>query len=156
MKTEQTSPQWCNIVLLIEDDSEDIELFRLAVTQSGSPCKVIAINFAREAIRYLGGILGYGDKTQFPKPTLIVLDLSLPGMDGLEFLLWAQAEPTGTIPPIVVLSSSKLELNRILTKRFGAKAYFVKSANLQENIATVKELLSFGVSSSSSTEAVNN
>lgn len=62
----------------------------------------------------------------------------------------------GTIPPIVVLSSSQLELNRILTKKFGAKAYFVKSPNLQENIATVKELLSFGISPSSSAEAVKN
>ena len=155
MKTEQPSPQWRNIVLLIEDNAEDIELFRLAVTQSGFACKVIAINFAREAIRYLGGILGYGDKTKFPKPTLIVLDLSLPGMDGLEFLLWAKGEPTGTIPPIVVLSSSQLELNRVLTQKFGAKAYFVKSGNLQENIATVKELLSFGIPSNSA-EAVKN
>jgi len=156
LKTEQTSPQWCNIVLLIEDNFEDIELFRLAVAQSGCACKVIAINFVREAIKYLGGILEYADKTRFPKPTLIVLDLSLPGMDGLEFLLWAKGELMGTIPPIVVLSSSQLELNRILTKKFGAKAYFVKSANLQENIATVKELLLFGIPSSSSAQAVKN
>ena len=109
------------------------------MAQTGSACQVIAINFAIEAIRYLGGLQGYGDKTQFPKPTLIVLDLYLPGMEGLEFFLWAKGEPTEQFRRFVVLSSSQLEINRFLAKRFGAKAYFVKSVDLQANIATVKE-----------------
>jgi CheY-like chemotaxis protein len=148
----KTSPLMNGVILQIEDDLEDVELFRLAVAQSGSPCKVIAVNFARDAIKYLGGFGEYADKTQFPKPTLIVLDLSLPGMSGFDFLSWAKGEPPGTIPPIVVLSYSKIELNRTLTARLGAKAYFVKSPNLQESSAMAKELLLFNTSLSSSAE----
>jgi len=132
-----------HVILQIEDDAEDIELFRLAVAQSGSPCKVVAVNFARDAIKYLGNFGEFSNKSEFPRPILIVLDLSLPGMSGFDFLAWARCEPPETIPPIVVLSSSKAELNRSLAEKLGAKAYFVKSPNLQETNDMAKELLLF-------------
>jgi CheY-like chemotaxis protein len=71
------------------------------------------------------------------------LDLSLPGMSGLEFLTWAKGEPPEKVPPIVVLSYSQLELNRHLTEKLGAKAYFVKSPDLQESITITKNLMLF-------------
>ena len=144
------------VILLIEDNSEDIELFRLAVAQSGSPCDVIAVQFAKDAIKYLGGVGEYADQNQFPKPTLIVLDLSLPGMSGLEFLTWAKGEPPETIPPIVVLSYSQLELNRHLTEKLGAKGYFVKSPDLQESVAITKSLRLFEAPPSYSAEPNQN
>jgi len=130
-------------ILLIEDDSEDVELFRLALTQTGSSCKVVSVQFARDAIKYLARIGEYADEQKYPKLTLIVLDLSLPGMSGFDFLAWARGEPPGTIPPIVVLSYSKIELNHHLTERLGAKGYFVKSPNLHESVAMAKDLLLF-------------
>jgi CheY-like chemotaxis protein len=131
------------VILQIEDDLDDIELFRLALAQSGSPCKLITVQFAKDAINYLSRIGEYKDEQKFPKPTLIVLDLSLPGMSGLDFLTWAKCEPPESIPPIVVLSSSQLELNRHLSGRLGAKGYFVKSPSLQETVALTKNLLVF-------------
>jgi CheY-like chemotaxis protein len=133
------------VILLIEDDLQDVELFRLALDQIASPCKVVSVQFAREAIKYLGRFGQYADEQNFPKPTLIVLDLSLPGMSGFEFLAWARGEPPETIPPIVVLSYSKIQLNRHLTERLGAKGYFVKSPNFDESVAVAKDLLLFNV-----------
>jgi CheY-like chemotaxis protein len=138
------------VILQIEDDLQDIELFRLAVAQSGSHCKVVSVAYARDAIKYLGGFGEYADRTQFPKPTLIVLDLSLPGMTGFEFLAWAKGEPPESIPPIVVLSYSKLELNRHLSERLGAKAFFVKSPKPDEAAEITKKLLLFNTPPSSS------
>src|SRR5207244_2179884 len=89
------------VILLIEDDAEDIELFRLALAQTGSPYRVIAVQFAKDAINYLLRLGVYKDEKLYPKPSLIVLDLSLPGMSGLEFLTWAKCEPPESIPPIV-------------------------------------------------------
>jgi CheY-like chemotaxis protein len=143
------------VILLIEDDAEDVELFRLAVAQSGAPCKVVSVEFAREAIKYLCRIGEYRDENLFPRPTLVVLDLSLPGMTGLEFLMWAKGEPPETIPPIVVLSYSQLELNRHLTERLGAKAYFVKSPKPDEAVAITKNLLLFNAPSSGVPPAPN-
>lgn len=130
-----------NVILLIEDDLHDVELFRLALAQSGSHCHVAAVQFARDAIKYLMRFGEYADEKQFPKPALIVLDLSLPGMTGMEFLSWALAEPPENIPPIVVLSYSALEFDRQLAQKFGAKAYFVKSPDLKETAAMIKRML---------------
>jgi two-component system response regulator len=85
----------------------------------------------------------YADTVKFPRPTLIVLDLSLPGMTGLEFLAWANGEPPENIPPIAVLSSSQLELNRQLSEKLGAKAYFVKSPKPGEAAEITRGLMLF-------------
>ena len=141
MSREDKSPAPQPIILLVEDDEEDIELFRLSLAQAGSPCKLIAVQFAKDAIRYLCRFGEYTDEERYPKPSLVVLDLSLPGMSGLDFLMWAKGEPPEKIPPIVVLSYSALELHRHLAAKLGAKAYFVKSPNLEESIALTRNLL---------------
>jgi CheY-like chemotaxis protein len=128
------------VILLIEDDLEDVELFRLALAHSGCPYKLISFQFARDAIKYLGRVGEYRDEKQYPKPSLIVLDLSLPGMHGFDFLQWASGEPPETIPPIVVLSYSTLETDRQTAEKLGAKAYFAKSTNLEETVAIIKSL----------------
>lgn len=74
------------VVLAIEDDLQDIEILRLAIAQSDLPWKLIAVQFARDAIWYLGKVREHGDETLFPKPSLILLDLTLPGMSGIDFL----------------------------------------------------------------------
>jgi chemotaxis family two-component system sensor histidine kinase/response regulator PixL len=69
------------------------------------------------------------------------LDLTLPGMSGVEFLTWARLEPN--IPPIVVLTYSKLEANRALAEKLGAKGYFTKSPDLKDTAAMIETLLTF-------------
>lgn len=83
----------------------------------------------------------YANEKQYPKPALVVLDLFLPGMSGMEFLIWAQGERAQNIPPIVILSYSSTELDRHLAEKFGAKAYFVKSPEPEETVATIKKAL---------------
>ncbi|HWD91324.1 MAG TPA: response regulator [Verrucomicrobiae bacterium] len=140
---EHASAPMSEVLLQIEDDLQDVELFRIAVAKSGLSYKVISVQYARDAIKYLGRFGEYADMEKYPKPKLIVLDLSLPGMTGLEFLAWAKGEPPENIPPIVVLSYSKLELNRHLSERLGAKAFFVKSPNPEESAEMTKNLLQF-------------
>ena len=152
MITEQLPRPINSVILQIEDNLEDVELFRLAVAQSGSPCKVVSVQYARDAIKYLARIGDYADPVKFPKPTLIVLDLSLPGMTGLEFLAWAKGEPPENVPPIAVLSSSQLELNRHLSEKLGAKAYFIKSPEPVEAAEITRCLLLFNAPPSSSAE----
>lgn len=127
------------VILAIEDDLEDVELLRVALAQKHVSWRVVAVQFAKDAIMYLGRMGEYADERRFPRPTLIVLDLSLPGMSGMEFLTWARHEPN--IPPIVVLTYSKLEENRKLAKKLGAKGYFVKSVDLRDTAAMIETLL---------------
>lgn len=152
LSDENALPLINGIILQIEDDLEDVELFRIALAQNGSGCQLISVQFAKDAINYLCRIGQYIDAQRYPRPTLIVLDLSLPGMSGLEFLTWAKCEPPDNVPPIVVFSSSQLELNRDLTQKLGAKGYFVKSPDLKETVAMTKDLLFFSVSPPNASE----
>lgn len=112
------------VILQIEDNLDDIDLFRLALAQSGSPCKVISVHDARDAIKYLARIGEYADKEKYPKPTLIVLDLSLPGMTGLEFLAWAKGEPPENIPSIVVALNFATRTQPAFVGKIGRKSLF--------------------------------
>jgi DNA-binding response OmpR family regulator len=131
------------VILAVEDDPQDVELLRLALDKSGSSWQLISVPFARDAIKYLGRSGEYADENRFPRPNLIVLDLSLPGMSGMEFLAWARQEPN--IPPIVILTYSRLKENRHLAEKFGAKGYFVKSPDLKETAAMIEALLALSV-----------
>ena len=153
---EDTAPTSQIVVLLVEDDAEDIQLFQMALAQVGSPCRVVAVQFAKDAIKYLARFGEYADEKRFPKPALIVLDLSLPGMSGVEFLTWARCEPPETIPPIAVLSYSALELDKQLTQKLGAKAYYVKSPNLHETMAMARNLLLLNPPATATTEPHQN
>lgn len=127
------------VILAIEDDLQDVELLRLALAQRNCPWKVVPVQFARDAIKYLARIGQFGDEERFPRPNVIVLDLALPGMSGIEFLTWARHEPN--VPPILVLTYSKLEENRLIAERLGAKGYFIKSPEFKETAAMIETLL---------------
>lgn len=127
------------VILAIEDDLGDVEVLRLALAFRQVAWKVISVSFAKEAILYLGRMGQYADETQYPWPTVILLDLNLPGMSGMEFLTWARKEPN--IPPIVILSYSSLEENRIVSQKLGAKGYFVKSPDLKDTAAMIETLI---------------
>lgn len=126
------------VILAIEDESDDVELLRLALAEGNFPCKLLSVPFARDAIRYLGRVGEYADESRFPRPALIVLDLSLPGMSGMDFLTWARAEPN--VPPIVILTYSHLKENRELAAKLGAKAYFIKSFDLKDTTVMLDTL----------------
>lgn len=132
------------VILAVEDEPEDVEILRLALAQRGVPWKVVSVQFAKDAIRYLGRVGEYADENRFPYPSIIVLDLALPGMSGMDFLTWARGEKA--MPPIVILSYSALEENRSLSLKLGAKGYFLKSPDLKETAAMIETLLSLNAS----------
>jgi len=71
--------------------------------------------------------------------SLVLTDLKMPGMSGMEFLTWAKQETN--LPPIVILSYSASQESRDLTEKLGAKGYFVKSPDLKDTAAMIEALL---------------
>lgn len=128
-------------ILLVEDDAHDIEAMKIALRRAESPHQLIVVTDGREAIRYLSGLGDYGDRKRFPKPCLVLLDLSLPQVSGFEVLAWSQTQPSDRIPSIIVLSYSRLEHDRRLALQLGAKGYYVKSTDLDGTVALIKSLL---------------
>ena len=92
---------------------------------------VQSVRSGEEAVAYLSGEGKYANRTEYPLPVLVLLDLKMPGMDGFEFLTWIrQQEGIRGLPVVVLTSSSELaDVNRAY--KLGANSFFVKEHDFQ-------------------------
>src|SRR4051794_22047418 len=93
-------------ILQVEDDKNDVLFLRYAFTAAGITHPVKVANDGREAIAYLSGAGKFADRALYPLPCLVLLDLKMPGMTGLEVLEWIRAQPELQILPVIIFSSS--------------------------------------------------
>jgi CheY-like chemotaxis protein len=130
-------------VLLAEDNPNDVELVRRAFRETSALNPVHAVGDGDEAIQYLAGEGKYADRAAYPFPALFLLDLQMPGKDGLEVLRWLHEHPD--IPsklPVVVLSSAELPTETQMAYAMDIQACIVKPLNysaLLEKIRILKE-----------------
>ena len=101
MKTQMT-------VLVAEDDANDVFLLRRAFECAELHLNLAHVPNGREAVDYLAGVRPYSDRLRYPVPELLVTDLNMPLMGGLELLSWLRAQLQLNWLPAVVLSSSRL------------------------------------------------
>src|ERR1044071_4976726 len=133
MKKERT-------LLLVEDDPQDIEIIELAIKKAKSNFKLMSVRNGEEAIQYLSRKEKFKDRNKFPEPAVVLLDLSLPIVSGIEVLQWMQRQSHEKMPPVVVLSYAKLESDVNLTNRLGAKSYIQKSSAFEHTAALIEAL----------------
>jgi CheY-like chemotaxis protein len=96
-------------ILLVEDEKSDRAIFAHAVRSSSIPASLQMVVNGQDAIDYLEGKGSYADRSNYPMPDLIVLDLRMPIVDGFEFLEWRSTSPFSTIPVIVFEGSGRPE-----------------------------------------------
>ncbi len=113
-------------ILIIEDEEHDVEFLTRAFKRTGITNPVQIVKNGEEAIAYLTGAGRYADRVQFPYPRVIVSDLKMPQMGGLELLRWLRANPDYRIVPLIVLTSSTSQADVDASFACGASAYFVK------------------------------
>jgi len=129
-------------ILLAEDDPRDIELTLAALSQHHLVNKVDVVNDGEQALDYLyrRGVW----QTRPPgNPVVILLDLKMPKVDGLQVLRQVKSDPALQIIPVVVLTSSREESDITATYNLGTNAYVVKPINFQEFVDAVSELGAF-------------
>jgi CheY-like chemotaxis protein len=128
------------LILLVEDQEDDILLARRALKQAGITNPLQIVRSGEEAVAYLLGEGKYANRAEYPLPTLILLDLRMPGMDGYEVLSWIRQQDGLRGMPVIVLTSSNLlsDVNRAY--QLGANSFFVKDVDF-ENSAELFRLL---------------
>ena len=124
-------------ILLVEDNADHVELIVKALKENNVLSEVHVVVSGEEAIDLLYQRGAYVDT---PQPGLILLDIKLPGMDGIEFLRRIKADPKFKRIPIVVLSTSESEKDIVGCYGCGANSYIVKPVDFRQFAKVVKEV----------------
>ncbi len=127
-------------VLLADDDSNDIFFLRRAFQKAGLSNAVMDVPDGEKAIEYLGGQNNYSDRTRYPIPALLILDLKMPKINGFEVLEWIGTRAELRNLKVVVLSSSGLQADMQRARALGAHDYRVKPADLDDMVNMVKDV----------------
>ena len=137
-------------VLVAEDDPGDAFLLERAFAQVAAPLSLHFVRDGQEAINYLAGEGRYADRLKYPAPKLLVLDLKLPRLNGLEVIAWVRQRPGLGHLPIIVLTGSDEPgaLNR--AHELGANCCLLKPLTTDELPNLVKTLQTMVVSQVSS------
>jgi CheY-like chemotaxis protein len=140
-----------NKILVVEDDENDVFFLQNALKGAGIKSSVHVARDGRHALDYLAGAGGFADREQFPLPVLILLDLKLPQVMGLDVLRWIRARPELRMP-VIILSASKNEADIEAAYRLGANAYLVKPNAVSNLLAMARAIKDFWLTHNTSPE----
>lgn len=123
-------------VLLVEDNEDDVYALRWALRKAGVAPTLQVAEDGRQAVDYLAGNGPYADRDRYPIPALVLLDLKLPYLTGMEVLAWIRQQPEWEGLPVVILSGSDEARDHEKAASLGARDYLVKPPT-PEQIARV-------------------
>jgi CheY-like chemotaxis protein len=126
-------------ILLAEDNPKDIELTLEALAEHNLANQVAVVKDGVEAMEYLRCEGKYKMRKQ-ENPAVLLLDIKMPRMDGLEVLRTIRSDPTLKMLPVVMLTSSREEPDLKRSYELGANAYVVKPVDFQDFIEAVKQV----------------
>jgi len=129
-------------IVLAEDNANDVELTLTALRENHVVNEVIVVRDGAEALDYLYRRNGYADRPP-GNPAVVLLDLKMPKLDGLEVLRRIKSDPAMRSVPVVVLTSSREERDLVRTYDLGVNAYVVKPVDFHEFVEAVKLLGGF-------------
>nr|WP_315214167.1 response regulator [uncultured Duganella sp.] len=126
-------------ILLVEDNPHDLELTLIALERSQLANEVIVVRDGADALDYLHARGGFANREQ-GNPAVVLLDLKLPKVDGLEVLAEIRGSATLKSIPVVMLTSSREEQDLIRSYELGVNAYVVKPVDFQEFVRAIADL----------------
>lgn len=127
-------------ILLIEDNQDDLDLTLHALKRENLANNILIARDGEEALDFFFCRGNYAERNMDSPPRLVLLDLKLPKVNGIEVLQQVKSDPRTKSIPIVVLTSSKEELDLVRSYNFGANSYIQKPVNFTEFRQTVKHL----------------
>lgn len=126
-------------ILLVEDNPNDIELTLAALESSQLANEIVICRDGAEALDFIYR-RGVHEKRQAQDPAVVLLDLKLPKVDGLEVLAKIKGDPVTRQVPVVMLTSSREETDLVRSYDLGVNAFVVKPVGFEEFFAAIKEI----------------
>lgn len=127
-------------ILLVEDNPDDVELTLRAFERSNIQNEVVVARDGVEALDWLFGTGSHAGRDVNALPEVVLLDLKLPRIDGLEVLQRIRADERTNLLPVVVLTSSAEERDLVASYRLGANSYVRKPVNFAEFAEAARQL----------------
>jgi two-component system, response regulator len=129
-------------ILLVEDNSDDVMLTEIAMRKSQTPNKMMVVWDGEEALDFLFHRGRYAAREGDDDPAVIILDLKLPRVDGLEVLEQIKADKRTSSIPVVILTSSTEDKDQSESRRLGADEYICKPTGLTQLIEIIQRVRS--------------
>jgi two-component system, response regulator len=129
-----------SVILLVEDNPDDEILTLRALRRANVGNDIVVARDGVEALDYLFGTGGHAGRDTRELPHVMLLDLKLPRIDGLEVLRRVRADDRTRVLPVVILTSSIEERDRIEGYRLGANSYVQKPVDFTEFVEAVRQL----------------
>ncbi len=127
-------------ILLVEDNPDDVILTKRALKEGNIANEVILARDGVEALEYLRGEGAYEGRDTNLMPAVILLDIKMPRMDGLELLKIIRSEERTKLLPVVILTSSREERDVMKSYSLGANSYIQKPVDFDQFAAAVMQL----------------
>ncbi|OGW80257.1 MAG: hypothetical protein A3G33_06180 [Omnitrophica bacterium RIFCSPLOWO2_12_FULL_44_17] len=124
-------------ILLAEDNEADVKITLRAFDKARLKNNIFVVRDGEEALDFIYHRGKYSDATRYPKLDLVLLDIKMPKVDGLEVLKKLKSDPVFKMLPVVMLTSSKNEQDIVTSYMDGASSYIPKPVSFQEFIEVV-------------------
>lgn len=129
-----------DIILLVEDNADDEALALRAFRNCGVVARIDVVRDGAEALDYLLAAGAYSDRDVSEQPRLILLDMKLPKLNGLDVLRRIRQDPRTRFSPVVLMTSSRQEGDMVAGYSLGANSYIQKPVNYDEFTALIHDL----------------
>jgi two-component system response regulator len=128
------------MILLVEDNPDDEALTIRALKKNNIRNELVVVHDGAEALDFLFCRGGFAGRNPHEKPQVVLLDLKLPKVDGLEVLRQLREHPDTRLLPVVILTSSREDQDMIRGYRLGANSYVRKPVDFNEFVEAVRQL----------------
>jgi CheY-like chemotaxis protein len=130
-------------ILYAEDDENDAFLTNLAFEKAEILNPLVVVSDGKAAMEYLAGAGKYSNRTEYPLPCLVLLDIKMPHASGLEVLKWIRCQPNACTVPVLMLTSSNQDSDIHRAYLLGANGFLIKPSRPDEMLVMAKGIRDF-------------
>jgi CheY-like chemotaxis protein len=127
-------------ILVLEDNPDDVFLLNRAMRYADLGCVTEFVRDGRAAIAYLQGDPPYDNRDVYPLPSIMLVDVTMPELNGLQFLEWVQTHSDFKNIPVLMLTDSTRDDDRHEAERLGASGFFVKPSTSNALFTLLKRI----------------